>query len=231
MLDEVTHILAIRHGETAWNVDTRIQGQIDIPLNPNGRLQAQRLARALRGEGVEVLYASDLMRALNTADIVGAEIGLQVLADPGLRERAFGCFEGQTHAEIAERWPADCARWRARDPHFGPSGGETLLGFHARCTEVLQRLAGAHRGQTVAIVAHGGVLDCFYRLAMGLELSAPRTWKIGNATINRLLATPEGITLLGWADSRHLEEALDEGSDGDTAWPASQPAGLRDSQA
>lgn len=229
-LDQVTRILAIRHGETDWNVDTRIQGQIDIPLNSTGRAQASRLALALSDESLDAVYASDLARAWDTADIVGRRLGLRVQADPSLRERAFGCFEGQTHAQIEQRWPHDCQRWRGRDPTFGPEGGETLQSFHDRCLSTLQRLASAHRGQTIAVVAHGGVLDCYYRAAMGLDLSMPRTWKIGNATINRLLGTADGLTLLGWADSRHLDLVLDERSDGDTSW-AAHGLNARDSKA
>jgi probable phosphoglycerate mutase len=80
------------------------------------------------------------------------------------------------------------------------------------------RLAAAHPGQTIAVVAHGGVMDCLYRAAARLELDAPRSWQLGNASINRLLYTPQGFTLVGWSDTYHLEEvSLDESVDGETA--------------
>lgn len=213
-LSEPTRILAIRHGETAWNVDTRIQGQLDIPLNERGRWQAHRLALAVAEEGLQAIYASDLWRAYDTALSVASGAGLPVVTDEGLRERGFGVFEGKTFAEIEAIWPEQSARWRRRDPDFGPEGGERLTDFYARCVATAQRLAAVHPGQTIALVAHGGVLDCLYRAAAGVSLQAPRTWELGNASINRMLYTPQGFTLVGWADTFHLEDpALDERAD------------------
>ncbi len=213
---QVTRILAIRHGETAWNVDTRIQGQLDIPLNPTGRWQAHRLALAVADESIDAVYASDLLRALETAQAVSAGCGCAIVTDIGLRERGFGEFEGLTFNEIEQRWPEQSERWRRRDPHFGPRGGEVLLDFYARCVETVTRLAGAHPGQTIAVVAHGGVMDCLYRAATRADLQAPRSWQLGNASINRLLYTPQGFTLVGWSDTCHLEDvSLDESTDGE----------------
>lgn len=215
---EATRVIAIRHGETAWNVDTRIQGQLDIPLNDLGRWQAAQAGSALADETIHALYTSDLSRAHQTAQAIAAATGLAPRVDTGLRERAFGSFQGLTFKEIEARWPDDALRWRRRDPDFGPGGGETLLGFYTRAVEAASRLAARHPGQTVVLVAHGGVLDCLYRAATRLELHAPRTWQLGNASINRLLFTGEGFTLVGWADTQHLEQgqpALDEFSDGD----------------
>lgn len=216
MAENFTRLLVIRHGETAWNLETRIQGQIDIPLNDHGRWQADRLARALRLEGVDVLYASDLSRATETAEAVSRHLDLPLTLDMGLRERHFGRLEGLTHDEIAQHWPDDARRWRGRDPAYGPEGGETLTQFYQRCVGTLERLAARHPGQTVAVVAHGGVLDCFYRAANRIDLTEPRAWKITNASINRLLYTPQGFSLLAWADCRHLEgdDDLDEATDG-----------------
>ena len=215
MSEHITRILAIRHGETAWNQDGRIQGHIDIPLNDTGRWQAQRMAEAVADEGVDVLYASDLSRAFDTAHAIADVTGLPLTAEPGLRERRFGRFEGMTQLEVSSRWPDDGRRWRERDPAYAPEGGETLQDFYDRCVATATRLASLHPGQTVALVAHGGVLDCFYRAANRVALNVPRTWVISNASINRLLYSPEGFSLLSWADVRHLESGgLDESTDG-----------------
>jgi 2,3-bisphosphoglycerate-dependent phosphoglycerate mutase len=203
---EPTRIVAIRHGETAWNVDTRIQGQLDVPLNDKGRWQAERLALALGHEAIAAVYASDLLRAHETALAIVRRAGPPVVTDSGLRERAFGVFEGRTFKEIEMRWPEQALRWRQRDPDFGPEGGEQLRTFFARCIATAARLAAAHAGQTIALVAHGGVLDCLYRAATRLELQSPRSWQLGNASINRLLHTPQGFTLIGWSDTLHLED-------------------------
>lgn len=222
-----TRVLAIRHGETAWNVATRIQGQLDIGLNETGRWQAGQLAEVLRAEGLAAVYSSDLSRAFDTAALTAARAGLPVQVDEGLRERHFGRFEGLTFHEIAERWPEDSERWRRRDPAFAPPGGESLTAFYARCVGAAERLAGAHPGQSIALVAHGGVLDCLYRAATRQSLQAPRTWLVTNASVNRLLYTAQGFALVGWADSSHLESAeaaRDESGDGAVVLDRAGPA-------
>ena len=152
-----------------------------------------------------------------SAQSIGRAAGVPVQLEEGLRERHFGELEGLTHDEIHTRWPDQARRWKQRDPAFGPVGGETLTEFYQRSVGHLTRLAQRHLGQTIVVVAHGGVLDCFYRAANGIDLTAPRSWTIGNATINRLLYSPDGLTMIGWADDGHLVAhggALDESSDG-----------------
>ena len=204
MLEEVTRLILIRHGETAWNRATRIQGHTDIPLSPLGLAQAQRLAEAMADEPLAAIYSSDLSRARQTAEAVAGVQGLAIHFDAALRERAFGRFEGLSWEEIDRGYPEDAARWRRREPDFAVGGGESLTVFSARCVAAARRAAAAHPGQSIALVAHGGVLDCLYRAATRSALDAPRSWQLGNATINRLLATAEGFTLIGWNDDRHL---------------------------
>lgn len=211
---EPTRVLAIRHGETAWNVDSRVQGHLDIPLNDKGRWQARRMASALADEPVAAIYASDLKRAFETARALSDAVGVPVQPDEGLRERAFGLFEGQSFKEIEAKWPEWSERWRRRDPQFRPGGGESLEDFHARIAATARRLCEAHPGQTVALVAHGGVMDCLYRLATRIEPNTPRTWQLGNASINRLLYTPGGFSLVGWSDTSHLDGATMDDSTG-----------------
>jgi probable phosphoglycerate mutase len=208
---EVTRLIAVRHGETAWNVDTRIQGQLDIALNDTGLWQARRVGEALADEPIAAIYASDLARAWQTALEIARPFGIEVQAEPKLRERAFGHFEGRTFADIDASLPEQARLWRTRDPAFAPEGGESLLDFRERVTSIAAQLAARHPGELVALVAHGGVMDVLYRAATGQELQAPRTWHLGNAAINRLLWTPQGFTLVGWGDTGHLDQAsLDE---------------------
>ena len=208
---QATRILAIRHGETLWNVDSRIQGHLDIGLNDTGRWQAERLGLALKDEPIAAIYASDLSRAHDTALAVSRHTGVPVQAEPGLRERSFGEFEGRTFAEIETELPAQAQRWRQRDPAFTPAGGESLLMLEARVLSVAARLAAQHPGEQIALFAHGGVMDILYRAATRLDLQAPRTWALGNTAVNRLLWSPEGFSLVGWADVQHLSDGtLDE---------------------
>ena len=210
---QATRILAIRHGETLWNVDSRIQGHLDIGLNDTGRWQAERLGMALKDEPIAAIYASDLSRAYDTALAVSRHTGVSVQAEPGLRERSFGEFEGRTFAEIEKELPEQAQRWRQRDPTFTPTGGESLLMLEARVLSVAARLAAQHPGEQIALFAHGGVMDILYRAATRLDLQAPRTWALGNTAVNRLLWSPEGFSLVGWADVQHLSDCtLDESS-------------------
>ena len=209
---EPTRIIAIRHGETAWNVATRIQGQLDIGLNALGRWQAGQLAKALVEEHFQAIYSSDLLRAWDTAISVGDAVKMPVQTVNALRERGFGVFEGKTFEQIGELWPDQALQWRKREPGFAPEGGESLIDFRDRIVNAVSQLAAAHMGQQIAVVAHGGVMDVLYRAATRQEIQAQRTWDLGNATINRLLWTPEGLSIVGWGDKQHLEGngALDE---------------------
>ena len=214
---QITRILAVRHGETAWNRATRIQGHSDIALNEHGRWQARRLGQALQDEPIAAVYASDLGRAYDTAHAVAEPKGLPVVTHPGLRERHFGEFEGHTWDELEERWPTEALAWRQRRPDFAPVGGESLQQLQLRVLPTVLALAARHPGEQVLMVAHGGVLDILYRAATRLELQAPRSWELPNTAVNRLLWTPEGLSLVAWADTQHLQTdttgtALDEQS-------------------
>ena len=202
---EPTRVFLLRHGQTAWNFERRLQGQLDVALDAVGRSQVQQLAHALAGEELAAIYSSDLQRAHDTALALAGVTGLPVTRDAALRERSFGRLEGLTYAEVEELWPDDALRWRRREPDFGPGGGEPLRVFYERSVAAVTRLSLSHAGQAIAVVTHGGVLDCLYRAASGIELGAPRTWQLANATVNRLLFTGEGFVVVGWDDRAHLE--------------------------
>lgn len=210
----MTEILLIRHGETAWNAERRLQGQLDIPLNEEGRRQAAALARALAAEPVDAVISSDLGRARSTAQAVAEACGLSLQTDAGLRERCFGAFEGLLYAEMEARYPEAYAQWRARDPHArypdGERRAETFAEFSQRAVAAVSSIANAHRGKRVVIVSHGGVLDCIYRAAHGMPITAPRNFDVLNATINRLSWNGETLRVLCWSDSSHLLASLDE---------------------
>lgn len=205
---DATRLIIVRHGETAWNVDTRIQGHLDIPLNATGLWQARRLGDALAGEAISAIYTSDLLRARKTAQAVADATGAALVDESGLRERAFGSFQGRTFAEIEAEHPEQARRWRQRDPDYAPDGGESLRVLRERVIDTTHRLAARHPGELVLLVTHGGVLDVLYRAATRQDIQAPRTWQLGNAAINRLLWTHgHGLSLVGWADKQHLEHA------------------------
>lgn len=207
-MQEATRIIAVRHGETAWNADARIQGHQDVELNDTGRLQARRLGQALADENPAAIYSSDLRRALQTAEAVARTTGAPLIAAPGLRERGFGAFEGRTFEDVQVHAPEHARRWRQRDPDYAPAGGgESLTALRARVQRTVDELAARHAGALIVLVAHGGVMDVLYRLATHQGLQAPRTWVLANAAINRLLwSRASGLALVGWGDTRHLTE-------------------------
>lgn len=207
-----TTLLLIRHGETAWNAEHRIQGSLDIPLSATGIRQAALLAERLRDEPVAAVYSSDLARAALTAGPLAEQVGCELQLDARLRERGFGIFEGLTLDEIAARHTADFHRWRAREFDWAMEGGESARALLARLTEALTEIVLAHPAQTVAVVAHGGVLDVVYRQARTLAWDAPRQHQMLNASINRVLADapPLALRIDRWGDVEHLEQARDE---------------------
>ncbi len=205
---EATRIIAVRHGETAWNVDARIQGQLDIGLNDKGHWQARRVGQVLAGEPVKAVYSSDLQRAWHTAEPIARAAGVPMHPVQALRERHFGSFEGRTFKEIEAAWPDHAKDWRRRIPEWTPpEGGESLLTLRARVTQAVHDIASRHIGELIVMVAHGGVLDALYRVATGQEVNSPRTWELPNGAINRLLWTPASLTVVGWSDTQHLEDA------------------------
>lgn len=207
-MQEPTRIIAIRHGETPWNVDGRIQGHLDIALNDRGRWQAQQVAQALEGETPAALYSSDLRRAMETAQAIARRVRSAAIPEPRLRERSFGRYEGRTFVEVEHEAPEHALRWRRRDPDYAPPGGESLLSLRERIAGTVDDLAARAAGELIVLVAHGGVMDVLYRLATRQHLQAARTWQLPNAAINRLLWSPgTGLTLVGWADTSHLETA------------------------
>ena len=216
-MNTAVRIIAIRHGETDWNLATRLQGHIDIDLNDTGLRQAECAARALATETIDAIYSSDLLRARRTAEAIArhsaAATAKQVRCHAGLRERKFGIFEGQTYAAIEQQWPQAAHRWKTREPDFAPEGGESPVQLMTRVESTVNALAAQHPGQQIVLVAHGGVMDMLYRLATRQSVSATRTWNLGNTAINRLLWSADRLTLVGWADLRHLESpTLDESS-------------------
>ncbi|MBI4998493.1 MAG: histidine phosphatase family protein [Rhodocyclales bacterium] len=200
----------VRHGETDWNVEKRIQGHIDIALNAAGQAQADATAAGLVGHVFHAAYSSDLDRAWQTAQAIGRRQGIEIRRAPGLRERHYGVLQGLTTAEIAVRYPKSYAHYLARTPDHNFRSGESLVDFAARIVAAIESLAAEHVGETVLLVSHGGVLDICYRRATGRDLAAPRDFAIPNAALNWFEVGADGWQLLAWADRSHLTRSLEE---------------------
>jgi len=233
---QTTRLCIVRHGETDWNAERRLQGQADIGLNATGRAQAQairtHLRTHLRTQHFAAAYSSDLARAWRTAEI--ALTGMPLAAPQGdfpetalhslrsdsklcgvspaptFRERDYGRYQGLTATDAARDHPAMHAAHQARDIHYDYEGGESLVTFAARVTAGMQVLAERHAGEQVLLFTHGGVLDIIYRMATQRSLDSPRDFPIPNAALNWLEYARGQWKILAWADQSHLAGTLDE---------------------
>lgn len=203
-----TRICLVRHGETDWNVQRRIQGHLDVVLNAAGRAQARALALQLRGECFAALYSSDLLRARQTAAALARTVRRRVRIEPELRERHYGRLQNLTHDEARIRHPECYRRLEARDPDHDFHGGETLRTFALRARHCLARLAARHPDHQIVVVSHGGVLDVMRRAATAMDLHVPRDFTVPNAAINWLEFKASRWHLLDWGEQP--AGALDE---------------------
>lgn len=203
-------LCVIRHGETAWNAEGRVQGQTDVPLSALGEAQALALAGALAGERFAALYASDLARVRQTAAPAASVLGLAPRLEAALRERHYGKFETLTYAEARERFPRDFARFKAKELDYDFEGGESLARFNERALACVAAIARRHAGEQVLVFTHGGVLEMVRRHALGIGLAAPRDFEIPNAAINWIEVSGEGWRVQAWAERGHLDAALDD---------------------
>ena len=207
----LTRICLVRHGETEWNAERRIQGQIDIGLNAAGLRQAEAAGRWLKAAGISALYASDLKRAWATGQAIGQAVGMQPVPVPELRERRYGIFEGLTYAEAESRYPDGYAAFEGRNADYAFEHGESLKVMYERVTGKLKELAQRHLGESIVVVVHGGVLDVINRFVRGNPLEMPRDFLIPNAGINWISAVDGRWTVETWGETAHLADgALDE---------------------
>ncbi len=205
MTAETTRVCIVRHGETDWNVVQRMQGHYDLELNATGKTQARAVGQYFSGCQAQALYSSDLLRARHTAQPIAQVLDLPVQVLPALRERNFGRFEGMTLEEIAAENPGSERALECRDPEYAPpGGGESLRQLGLRVVTCLDRLVSIHRGETIVLVTHGGVLDIINRRARGLTLAVPRDFEVPNTGINWVSITGGQWQIECWGETKHL---------------------------
>jgi len=160
-----TTMLLLRHGQTPMSVEKRFSGVGDRPLTEIGLAQAGAAARRLRGCSAVAVVASPLRRAVQTADLVAAEIGVAVTVDEGLRETDFGDWEGYTFAEVQHRWPDQLSAWLA-SPDVAPPAGESFVDTARRVRQARDRVLAVYGGHTVVVVSHVTPIKTLVRLAL-----------------------------------------------------------------
>ena len=178
-------LILVRHGETDWNAEGRIQGMLDVPLNALGLRQSE-LAAAELARTIELaeLVSSDLVRTRETTKPINEATGFEPRFDARIRERHFGVWQGMTYEEWRIKDAEGIARYNAGDPDYGPEGGETASQFLARCVSAVSDLVTASKEKTLILVTHGGVVSSMVRHAEGLNPQSARTWSVPNASIS-----------------------------------------------
>ena len=206
-----TYLIVVRHGETHWNIEGRRQGHLDSTLTDKGRAQAEALSQRFNPDSCTAVYSSDLGRAYDTASIIAAKTGHEVVADERLRERNLGIFQGLDGDEIRARYPREYEEHRNGGADHAVPSGESFREQTKRNMLCLEELARRHAGEIIMVVTHGGVLSALFRNTLDISLDAPRRFSFKNASVN-LFRYQEGVWgLETWGDIAHLKQlgALD----------------------
>jgi probable phosphoglycerate mutase len=200
-----TRLLLARHGQTDANAGQVFQGQTGGPLNEVGRTQAEKLAKRLRTSGASIVYASDLLRAVETATFVADALGVPLREDRTLREVDVGAWSGVSLDDVKRRFPEEYAAWHAGiDIRRG--GGETYGELAHRLRRAVVSIAAAHPGQTVVVVSHGAALRALGCSVLGIEPPGPKSLAgVRNTALAEIVAEEGSLRLLSWNDAAHLE--------------------------
>jgi len=201
-------MILVRHGQSTWNREHRIQGQLDPPLSDEGRRQAELLGHRLAGRPLAGFYASDLKRALETAEAIESLVDLKPAPTPGLREIFLGEWEGLSTEEIAERFPDAWARWSEKPDWDLVPGGEGAARFETRVLATLDEILDRHARGDVLLVTHGGVIQVALHRVVGRPSRGLFPFKIQNASISVIEVRAGRMIIAGSNDVAHLEPAL-----------------------
>jgi probable phosphoglycerate mutase len=213
-----TTLILLRHGETEWNLSGRWQGQAaDTPLTELGRAQARIVAGRLRIYPIHAIYSSDLVRAFETAEIIGQALDVAPIAEPALRESDIGAWTGLTWDEIAARYPDEVAAMFAGQ-EVRRGGGESYGELQARLAAIAEGIAARHHGETVLLVSHGAALRSLVAHVLDASLAQMHRIAIGGNTALSVVQMRHGhLRLVSYNDTAHLangafQEANAEGA-------------------
>lgn len=205
-MTERTKIIIVRHGECLGNIEQRVRGRSDFPLNGNGLAQARAAAEALKDEKLKCVYTSPLNRALKTAEIIAAAARCPVKSDERFNNMSYGVWEGRKNSDIAREFPAEWRLWLTYPENLRIDGAESFDDAAARSFAALRELTELHSGEVFAIVSHRGLIKPM--LCETLEIAKPRFWKlyVDNASISALVHSGEtGYTLTALNITSHLK--------------------------
>jgi broad specificity phosphatase PhoE len=198
-------VYIVRHGETEWNAQGRIQGHTDIYLSEKGREQVRAVARRLAEVPFDAAYSSDLSRTRETAQIVLGERNIPLHSTPQLREYNKGVFEGLTVHEYSLRYPELYQASLVNDPDFAPDGGETIRQTTARMAQFVAQLRERHLDDTILIVGHGGSLRSLIVSLLAFPLEANWKFVMRNCALSIIYTYPNNAVLHLYNDTSHLD--------------------------
>ncbi|MFY9177678.1 MAG: histidine phosphatase family protein [Caldicoprobacterales bacterium] len=196
-----------RHGETQWNRLGKTQGIKDTNLTDFGRSQALKLGKYLKkNKNINNIYCSDLLRAKETAEIIGNKISIKPISSPLLREVSFGCWEGLSIHEIEKKFPGQLAKWR-NELTFAPEGGESLLSVHDRIVSFLNMIKVKHQNNNdnILIVSHAATTKIIILCLTGIPLNLLTHFKISQASLSLLNIQKDRNSIVYLNDTCHLE--------------------------
>jgi alpha-ribazole phosphatase len=200
-------LLLARHGETDWNLARRYQSYSDISLNQNGIQQAHSLAKRLSKEKIDIIYSSDLSRAIETANYISQEHepAPAIRCDSRWRELSFGKWEGLNLTEIQAQWQPEADAWYADPVNVSPLEGETIQQLSERVRSAWDELKSKHKDETVLLVSHGGVIQVLLCMLLGVDLSRYWQFHVKPTALTKLHFYEGGALLDVFNDTGHLK--------------------------
>jgi probable phosphoglycerate mutase len=202
-----SEIILVRHGETVWNIEGRLQGQLDSSLSELGIAQAKAIANRLQQEDFSAIYSSDLDRAYQTAIQIAALNGHKVVTDKRLREKHIGVFEGLTITEAQAKYPEVYQAYLRQLVDYAIPGGESLAQIQQRAVNVFDELVQRHAKERLVVVSHGGLLSSFISHILGIPLGVPRRFTLCNASLTVVSygENEEAWHVMTFGDVSHLK--------------------------
>ena len=204
-------LLIVRHGETDWNAQGRIQGHTDIGLSEKGAEQARSLGKRLAGLTIDIAYTSDLKRSSETARIALGGRDIVLNETPKLRGYHKGVFEGMTLAEIKAQFPEEHPRYLEKNLSYAPKGGETTRDVSARMTEIFNEIRSNHLNESVLVVSHGGVLRAAMVSLLGMPLEGNWSFVFGNCGLTMVDTYEDNAVLRLFNDTSHINGTVNHG--------------------
>lgn len=199
-----SRLLLVRHGESTWNRERRVQGQLDPPLTERGQEQAREIADRLAGHGVVAMYCSDLRRVQQTARPIAEAVDAEPVTVVDLREISLGEWEGKTSDELEAEYPEAWDQWTRRPSWDQVPGGEGQAAFEQRVHRAVDAMFAANPVGDILCVTHGGVIQVALSRVVGRSVDGIFPFLIENCSLSVFQRTQRGMVITAVNDTCHL---------------------------